>query len=413
MLSGTGQVVQRGVAAGKVVKVQEDDDPDSFPQGGIAVTHFTSPRLTKIIRRTSAIITDVGSPTGHMATIAREFGVPTIVGTEKATEILEDDMEITVDAEENRIYEGIVPEVLEYQIESKDQFAVLPEFKILKRVLAKVEPLNLIDPTSAEFVPKNCQTFHDIVRFCHEKAVQELINLHTSERRFRDIKSREMKLPVPLGLHLIDIGDGLSEDVGSAAVDSIDDVTSVPMRALLQGLTSPGTWSTEAKTLGFDDFMSSLTRFSLTDVQPQYAGKNLAVVSDRYTNLSLRLGYHFNVVDTYVSENINDNYIYFRFVGGVTEPERRHRRGLLIRNILEKYDFKVVVKGDLVVARLKKRSQRELERTLVMLGELIGFTRQLDTEMVSDKSIDQFAKAFLERDPVDTGRLNSPHAETS
>jgi pyruvate,water dikinase len=331
-----------------------------------------------------------------MATIAREFGVPTIVGTEKATEILENDMEITVDAEENRVFKGIVPEVLEYQIESRDQFASLPEFKILKKVLAKVAPLNLIDPTHPTFVSKNCQTFHDIVRFCHEKAVQELISLHTLERRFRDVESRELKLTVPLGLYVIDIGEGLSDDVGPDAVDSIDHVASLPMRAILQGLTSPGTWSTEAKPLRFDDFMSSLTRFSLTNDQPRYAGKNLAVISDRYANLSLRLGYHFNVIDTYVSENINDNYIYFRFVGGVTEAERRYRRGLLIRNILEKYDFKVVVRGDLVVARLKKRSQRELEGTLFMLGKLIGFTRQLDTEMVSDKSIDQFTQAFLE-----------------
>jgi pyruvate,water dikinase len=320
-------------------------------------------------------------------------------------------MEITVDAEENKIYEGIVPEVLEYQIESKDQFASLPEFKILKRVLAKVAPLNLIDPTNPEFAPRNCQTFHDIVRFCHEKAVHELISLYTSERRFRDIESREMKLSVPLGLYVIDIGDGLSEDVGPNTVDSIEQVTSVPMRAILQGLTSPGTWSTEAKSLGFDDFMSSLTRFSLTTAQPRYVGKNLAVISDRYTNLSLRLGYHFNVVDTYVSENINDNYIYFRFVGGVTETERRHRRGLLIRNILEKYDFKVVVRGDLVVARLKKRGHRELEGTLVMLGKLIGFTRQLDTEMVSDKSIDQFERTFLEGSPDAVERLDSSHAE--
>ncbi len=396
LLSDTGQIVQRGVAAGKVVKVLEDDDPADFPQGAIAVTHFTSPRLTKIIRRTSAIITDVGSPTGHMATIAREFGVPTIVGTEKATEVLEDGMDITVDAEENKVYGGIVPEVLEYQIEGRDQFAALPEFKILKRVLGKVAPLNLIDPTSREFTAKNCQTFHDILRFCHERAIWELINLHTSEKRFRNIKSRELKLSVPLGLHIIDISDGLSDDVGQRTVDSIEQVKSVPMKAILEGLTSPGTWSTEPKPLGFNDFMSSLTRFSLTDTQPRYVGKNLAVISDRYANLSLRLGYHFNVIDTYVSDNINDNYIYFRFVGGVTEQERRYRRGLLIRNILEKYDFKATLKNDLVVARLKKRSQREMRETLVMLGRLIGFTRQLDTEMTSDQSIDRYAASFLE-----------------
>jgi pyruvate,water dikinase len=398
LLSDAGQIVQRGIAAGKVVRVMEDDDPNDFPQGAIAVTRFTSPRLSKIIRKTSAIVTDVGSPTGHMATIAREFRVPTIVGTGKATEVLKQGMEITVDAEENRIYEGIVPEVLRYQMEGKDQFADLSEFKLLKRILNKVAPLRLIDPSSPDFTAENCRTYHDILRFCHEKAVWELINLHASQKRFRSLKSREMKLSIPIGLYLIDIGNGLSEDVADDRIYSIDQVKSGPMKAILHGLTAPGTWSTEAKPLRFDDFMSSLTRFSLTGPQLRYGGKNLAVISDCYTNLSLRLGYHFNVIDTYVTENINDNYIYFRFVGGVTEPSQRHRRGLLLQVILEKYDFKVMVKNDLVVARIKKRGRRELHHTLEMLGRLIGFTRQLDTEMTSDQSIDRYSTAFLDRE---------------
>jgi len=402
LISEEGQVVQRGVAAGRVFQVLEDDDPNDFPQGAIAVTRYTSPRLTKIIRRTTAIITDVGSPTGHMATIAREFGVPAIVGTGRATELLKTGMEITVDAEENKIYKGIVPEVLEYQMEGKDQFSNLPEFKVLKRVLNKVAPLNLIDPSSEEFAAKNCQTYHDILRFCHEKAVWRLINLHASQKRFRNVRSRELKLSIPLGLYVIDTGSGLSEDVAENTIDSVEMVRSVPMKAILQGLTEPGTWNTEPKALRYDDFMSSLTRFSLTAPQPEYAGRNLAVISDHYTNLSLRLGYHFNVIDTYISDNINDNYIYFRFVGGVTEPDRRHRRGLLIQNILEKYDFKVVLKNDLVVARIKKRGQRELLETLVMLGKLIGFTRQLDTEMTSDESIERHLSSFLEGDLAKT-----------
>ena len=396
LLADAGQVVQRGIAAGKVVHVLEEDEADTFPQGAIAVTHFTTPRLTKIIRRTSAIITDIGSPTGHMATIAREFGVPTIVGTKQATRLLQDGMEITVDAEENRIYQGIVPEVLEYKVEGRDQFASLPEFKILRKILGKVAPLNMIDPSSPHFAAGNCRTYHDILRFCHEKAVWELINLHASEKRFRNIKSRELKLEVPVGLHIIDLGSGLSDEVGQRTVDAIEQVTSLPMRAILKGLTAPGAWNTEPKSLRFSDFMSSLTRFSPGDVQPRYVGKNLAVISESYANLSLRLGYHFNVIDTYVSKNINDNYIYFRFVGGVTGPEQRHRRGLLIQNILEKYDFKVIIRNDLVVARLKKRSQRELQETLQMLGQLIGFTRQLDTDMTSDKSIERFTAAFFE-----------------
>ena len=105
-----GQVAQRGIAAGKIKQVRDDGDIYDFPVGAIAVIKNTTPRLTSIIRSAAAIITDIGSPSGHMATVAREFGVPMIVGTINATELLNDGEDVTVDAEENIIYKGIIEE---------------------------------------------------------------------------------------------------------------------------------------------------------------------------------------------------------------------------------------------------------------------------------------------------------------
>ena len=122
----------------------------------------------------------------------------------------------------------------------------------------------------------------------------------------------------------------------------------------------------------------------MTDRGAEYRGQNLAVITGNYANISLRLGYHFNVIDTYVSESVDDNYIYFRFVGGVTENERRHLRAVLLKEILEKLDFNVTVSADLVVARLKKVAEKEMKAILEQTGRLIGFTRQLDTQMVSE-----------------------------
>ena len=69
---------------------------------------------------------------------------------------------------------------------------------------------------------------------------------------------------------------------------------------------------------------------------------------------------------------------------------------MLLRQILEKLDFSVVVTGDLVIARLTKWTQEELLRILVTLGKLVGFTRQLDTQLTSDEAIDQYAKEFFD-----------------
>jgi len=390
-----GQVAQRGIAAGKVCHIDEDDDPAIFPAGGIAVTKYSSPRLSQIIRRAKAIITDVGSSTGHMATVAREFGVPLIVNSENGTSILTNGAEITVDAEENIIYEGIVKELLEYETEAEDVFRELKEYKMLRQLLRKISPLILIDPNNADFTANNCQTFHDILRFSHEKAVQELINLNMSSKRFNEIKTKTLKLKIPLDLSVIDLGNGLSDESSSDEIDSINQIRSVPMHAILEGLTSPGVWSTEPVQFGFGDLMSSMTRYS--EKSGKYTGQNLVVISEKYTNLNLRLGYHFNVIDTYISDNINDNYIYFRFVGGVTETERRHLRAILLKDILEKMNFVVTVTGDLVIARLKKWDADQTLKILKNIGKLIGFSRQLDTQMQNQESVEKYLNEFFSR----------------
>jgi pyruvate,water dikinase len=106
------------------------------------------------------------------------------------------------------------------------------------------------------------------------------------------------------------------------------------------------------------------------------------------------LGYHFNVIDTYVSDNTDDNYVYFRFVGGVTESERRQLRAVLLRKILENMDFKVTVTGDLVIARLKRWEAARIVIILETLGKLIGFSRQLDTQMHGEESVAAYVEAF-------------------
>ena len=58
---------------------------NDFPTGAVLVSRYSPPVLARVIPRASAVITDVGSPISHMATVAREFRVPTIVDAGLAT----------------------------------------------------------------------------------------------------------------------------------------------------------------------------------------------------------------------------------------------------------------------------------------------------------------------------------------
>jgi pyruvate,water dikinase len=67
----------------------------------------------------------------------------------------------------------------------------------------------------------------------------------------------------------------------------------------------------------------------------------------------------------------------------------------MIASILEAFDFNVRVKGDMVVARCGNMMLTEMERTLDILGRLVGFTRQLDVRLDNDSIVEQYVEAFL------------------
>jgi len=393
IFSGRGIIVQNGIATGKVFMVQSDGDLDNFPNGAILVARETSPRFAKVARKANAIITDVGTSTGHMATISREFRIPTIVNTGMATEILKPGQEITLDAEENVVYEGRIKELCYYGF-MEDAFEETYEYRLLRRVLKKITPLNMVDPYDKDFNPSGCRTYHDITRFVHEKAVEELIDINNDRHPDAEAKRKKLKLEIPLDLIIIDIDGGLKETIDSSTITT-DQIQSVPMRSFLEGLSAPGSWSREPMSVDFGSFMSSLTRtFSSHLVSPRYVGQNLAVISGEYANISLRLGYHFNMIDAYIGNQINDNYAYFRFLGGVTDPIRRSRRAKFIYEALSQNDFNVDLRGDLVIGRIKKLGPQLMERKMALLGQLVGFTRQLDVQMNSDRQIVKFIREF-------------------
>jgi pyruvate,water dikinase len=398
LMQGRGQVAHLGVAAGPVIHVNPDADPADFPVGGIAVSRYASPQLAGIVRKAAALITDVGSPTGHLATIAREYRTPALFGTGRGSEILEEGLLITVDTEAKTAYSGVVTKLLELQASEEEPYQMTPEVRTLRRLLRWVAPIYLLAPDAPDFAPESCRTYHDLIRFSHEKAVENLIRLHSASTMNPGMEGIELETAFPLKLRMIDLDGGLEPHPPGTARLGIETVRSRPLQALLRGLNSLEAWSREGAPLGLKDLFSSMAR-PLTSLAhaPQFSGENLALVAASYCNLTLRLGYHFNVIDSYLSDDPDDNYIYFRFVGGVAEQAKRDRRAALIAGILASLQLKVDLKGDLLIGKAKMLAPEHMDYVLTRIGELIAFTRQLDVRMVDDQSVELFFGRFLER----------------
>ncbi len=223
---------------------------------------------------------------------------------------------MTVDVESKRVYAGRIEGLLNAEAGLEDVHLHSAEVRTLRRLLRWIAPLSLIDPASADFLPSNCRTLHDLIRFCHEKAMESLVRLQADNQKTGAIAGRRLKVTMPIDLKIIDLDDGLAPELPPDGTVELSHIRCLPLHALLEGLLDDLAWDREPVPFGFKDLMSSLSRpLSQLVNPPAYAGDNLAIIARDYCNLSLRLGYHFNVIDCFMSEEAEDNYIYFRFVG--------------------------------------------------------------------------------------------------
>lgn len=113
--------IGQAIAAGEALVIKSPDEMDRFEDDAILVTGMTDPDWVPIMKRAAGIITDYGGRTSHAAIVSRELGIPAIVGTGEATEVLNDGYEITLSCAEGdhgRVYEGILEfEATEVNIE--------------------------------------------------------------------------------------------------------------------------------------------------------------------------------------------------------------------------------------------------------------------------------------------------------
>ena len=103
-----GLAAAPGVVCGIVKVVPEIEDITKIVKGDLLVTKMTSPSWVPVMKKASGIITDEGGRTCHAAIVSRELGIPCVVGTSNATEILKDGMEVTIDGFNGKVYLGKV-----------------------------------------------------------------------------------------------------------------------------------------------------------------------------------------------------------------------------------------------------------------------------------------------------------------
>lgn len=375
-----GETVSPGAGAGRICHVRNSDDLPHVPEKAIIVAEHSFPGMITAMGRASAIVTQTGGIANHMATIAREYRIPTLGGVTRAHELPSGQM-VTVDATDCVIYDGKLDELIEERQPDFDLFSDMEIFDLLRQVLKEVSPLKLLSPSIAEYSVETCQSFHDIIRYCHEMAMHEMFTGGLNVTRAREISvPLESKLPIQVNVIYVD-----REFSSYATQESIpeEELDSVPMKHFWSGVLYEG-WPKEPHRVDTGGFASVVGNAMTRSDAECFSETSFALLAHNYMILSLRMGYHLMSIEAMCTGDAGKNYIRMQYKEGGAAADRRVRRIRLIMDVLSELGFEHQSKGDFLDTRLSRVDCETVFDQLFSLGRLTMLTKQLDMALSND-----------------------------
>ncbi len=392
LLAG-GSTACPGAGAGPVFHARSVQDLGSVPTGAVLVARDPVPGLVTVMDKVSAIVTCVGGAASHMATLAREYRVATLVGLEAAFQ-LPAGREVTVDATGRAVYAGLHPELVEARRPDTRGLEDNPVVALLGSVLEKVAPLSLLHPADPDFKAERCATYHDLTRFAHQKAMEAMF---ATARQMDDLSGLGLRLQsgIPLRTSIISVDQDLSR-FGRGRPLTLEALQSPPLTAFWNGILEEG-WPSLRAGADIKGFAALVASTAAGADTAEFREDSFAIVGREYLLASLRMGYHFSTIEAIASPEPSKNYVRIQFKGGGTLPDRRLRRVWLITRVLEALGFEPQNRGDFLDARASYEPAQAILEKLRFLGRLTIMTKQLDIALSNDAVAQWYANDFIKK----------------
>lgn len=396
LLGHGGVTGSPGICCGKASLFPNQDDLANLAPNTILITETTSPALVALLPRLAGVIARRGSCADHFASVAREFSVPLLVGAEEVINRITDGDDLTLWADRQSVYRGTV--ALAENQASVQRLEASPLHHLQKLVIGFTSPLALVDPFAPGFSPESCRSMHDIIRFCHEKAVQAMF-IESADNLLRKPSAVRLETSIPLQLFIIDVAGGTARQRLGRSSATLDEIECLPLHALWRGLSHPGVNWRERSHYDWQSYDSVSLAGGIAGKEDT-ALSSFCLIAPDYLNVNIRFGYHFTQLDCFCGNIPEENYILLRFAGGGGTLHGKDLRLDFISRVLNQLDFHCERSGDMLDGRLLKYDKAGIVQRLEKLGHLLGAARLLDMVLQREDDlgpmIDDFFKGVYD-----------------
>ncbi len=363
-----GQVACRGVASGTVFNLEKQKDLPLLPQGAVLVASSLTPAedVMRLIRRASAILMDQGKPASDVASLARQFRIPAIFGLEEASQKLSSGQEVTVDADDNTIYLGLVRELLDYYTTSTLGPEEETEYRLLRQIRSRLFPLQPANRL------EDCKTLHDLFHLAHELAGNALYRLLTQELPQNKL-AKTINTQPNLTFEIIDL-----EEAFPMFQDALHRIMSFsrPFSTFTKGFDEDWQKSHGAEPAGELD-------------------RIWAVVEEDKVHLEMRIPSGYDMVDTMITDKNEMNYLYCRFANRFDSSDESQTRGAIGYGILSQLNFDAALTPRAVAGLFGGRPRVEMEERLAIIGRLCSYLGRRSKNAVVKDPIDHTIEGFM------------------
>jgi pyruvate,water dikinase len=373
-----GQIACRGVAAGPVLNLCTEKNPERFPAGAVLVASEIKPEaeLLRAMRNAAAILTDGGKPASHMASVAREFRIPSIVGLQDASKQLATGTLVTVDADENRVYLGRLQELLDYYREERLGSDEESEYILLRSLRRQVSQLTIgKGGGSPGDGIKDCKSLYDIIHLAQELAGEALVELVTGRR---DVRRAGVGLNAGFAANLNAIFlSGVPAAVPPRGKLELRATDSLPLATFVAGVAAPH------------------QELRPGTPPPSALEMIMAIVNDEHADIILQQPGGVDIVDAYLSESKESNYLYCRLISGAEEPDFAGDRGSIAGEILSRLDFATTRTNKAVTGWIGNLPRGELQERLLKVGRLAGYLKEMDAGGWRNVQVEERVENFM------------------